>query len=178
MVEHGCDMEGRKPALNMLVIGKGVVEWVAAQTSEFNCFGTDVGIGWAKRKAPHIYPNYGYEIMKDGMPSDFKLVAGVAYANWNGPNVECHIASDGSRKWLTRQYLSVIFDYPYNQLGVDRITVCVGEGNAESNRFVKHLGFVLESSLAGAHPTGKLHIYRLWRHECRFLQVRHEKLAA
>ena len=140
-----------------LVVGKGVVEWVAAQTSEFGNFGTEVGIGW----------------LRGG-----QIVAGVAYANWNGPNVECHIASDGSRKWLTRQYLFVIFDYPYNQLGVDRITVCVGEGNAESNRFVKHLGFVLESSLAGAHPTGKLHIYRLWRHECRFLQVRHEKLAA
>lgn len=141
----------------MLVIGKSVVKWVAAQTAEFSDFGTEVGIGWEK---------------------DGRLVAGVAYANWNGVNVEAHIASDKSRKWLTRQYLWTIFDYPFNQLKVNRITVCVGEGNADSNRFVKHLGFVLESSLAGAHPTGKLHIYRLWRHECRFLQVRHENLAA
>jgi len=141
----------------MLVIGKSVVEWVAAQTSEFGNFGTDVGIGWEK---------------------DGRLVAGVAYANWNGVNVEAHIASDRSKRWLTRKFLHAIFWYPYEQLKVNRITVCVGEGNADSNRFVKHLGFVLESSLAGAHPTGKLHIYRLWRHECRFLQVRHEKLAA
>ncbi len=141
----------------MLVIGKSVVEWVAAQTSEFGNFGTEVGIGWEK---------------------DGRLVAGVAYANWNGVNVECHIASDRSRRWLTRKFLHAIFWYPFEQLKVNRITVCVGEGNADSNRFVKHLGFVLESSLAGAHPTGKLHIYRLWRHECRFLQVRHEKLAA
>lgn len=141
----------------MLVIGKHVVEWVAAQTAEFGNFGTEVGIGWEK---------------------DGRLVAGVAYANWNGVNVECHIASDRSKKWLTREFLWHIFYYPFEQLKVDRITVCVGEGNADSNRFVKHLGFVLESSLAGAHPTGKLHIYRLWRHECRFLQVRHEKLAA
>lgn len=141
----------------MLVIGKSVVEWVAAQTAEFGNFGTDVGIGWEK---------------------DGRLVAGVAYANWNGVNVECHIASDRSKRWLTREFLHAIFWYPFEQLKVNRITVCVGEGNADSNRFVKHLGFVLESSLVGAHPTGKLHIYRLWRHECRFLQVRHEKLAA
>ena len=141
----------------MLVIGKSVVEWVAAQTAEFGNFGTDVGIGWEK---------------------DGRLVAGVAYANWNGVNVEAHIASDRSKRWLTRKFLHAIFWYPFEQLKVNRITVCVGEGNADSNRFVKHLGFVLESSLAGAHPTGKLHIYRLWRHECRFLQVRHEKLAA
>jgi len=141
----------------MLVIGKSVVEWVAAQTAEFGNFGTDVGIGREK---------------------DGRLVAGVAYANCNGVNVECHIASDRSRRWLTRKYLHAIFWYPFEQLKANRITVCVGEGNADSNRFVKHLGFVLESSLAGAHPTGKLHIYRLWRHECRFLQVRHEKLAA
>ena len=132
----------------MLVIGKPIVEWVAAQTNEFGNFGTEVGIGWEKHG---------------------KIVAGVAYANWNGPNVECHIASDGSRRWLTRQYLWTIFDYPFNQLGVNRITVCVGEGNADSTRFVKHLGFILEAELDGAHPTGALRIYRLFKTECRFL---------
>lgn len=144
-----------------LVVGKGVVEWIASRTGEFNGFGTDVGIGWAKHG---------------------KIVAGVAYANWNGVNVECHIASDGSKRWLTREYLSAIFGYPFCQLGVNRITVCVGEGNTESNRFVKHLGFELECQLTGAHPTGALLIYRLWKQDCRFLntdsRVRNEKLAA
>ena len=142
-----------------LVVGKGVVEWVAAQTSEFGNFGTEVGIGW----------------LRGG-----QIVAGVAYANWNGPNVECHIASDGSRKWLTKQYLWTIFDYPFNQLGVDRITVCVGEGNTDSTRFVKHLGFILEAKLKGAHPTGDLLIYRMDRQDCRFIRKGFtcEKLAA
>lgn len=132
-----------------LVIGKGVVQWVARKTREFGDFGTDVGIGWARNG---------------------ELVAGVAYANWNGPNVECHIASDGSRRWLTRQYLWTIFDYPFNQLGCKRITVCVGQGNADSNRFVKHLGFSLECKLENAHPTGALYIYRLFREDCRWIK--------
>lgn len=140
-----------------LVVGKGVVEWIASRTGEFNCFGTDVGIGWAKHG---------------------KIVAGVAYANWNGVNVECHIASDGSKHWLTREYLRVIFDYPFNQLKSKRITVVVGEGNADSNRFVKHLGFELECRLEAAHPTGDLLVYRMFRDRCRFLQVTHEQRMA
>lgn len=140
-----------------LVVGKGVVEWVARQTADYGNFGTDVGIGWQK---------------------DGKIIAGVAYANWNGVNVECHIASDRSRRWMTKQYLWTIFDYPFNQLGVKRITVCVGQGNADSTRFVKRLGFILEARLKDAHPTGDLQIFRMFANECRFLQVTHEKLAA
>lgn len=131
-----------------LIVGKGVVEWVASQTQEYGNFGTDVGIGWQK---------------------DGQITAGVAYANWNGVNVECHIASDGTRQWLTRTYLWTIFDYPYNQLGANRISVCVGEGNSDSRRFVVHLGFELEATLQAAHPSGNLLIYRMWKKDCRWI---------
>lgn len=131
-----------------LVVGKGVVEWVARQTSEFGNFGTDVGIGW----------------MRDG-----QIIAGVAYANWNGINVECHIASDGGKKWMTRKYLWTIFDYPFCQLGAKRITVCIGEGNTLSRDFVVHLGFELETTLRAAHKTGDLYIYRMWQKDCRWI---------
>ena len=141
-----------------------MVEWVAKRTNEFGNFGTDVGIGWQKHGC---------------------LVAGVAYANWNGVNVEAHIASDGSKRWLTREYLWTIFDYPFNQLKVKRITVCVGEGNKDSRRFVEHLGFRLEARLYDAHPTGDLFIYCMrkplckWLDKSRFIKdSRYEKLAA
>lgn len=166
----------------MLVVGKTVVDWVAKRTNEFGNFGTDVGIGWKRFIVPKedIFNSYAGFDVHEGKIGYWELVAGVAYANWNGVNVECHIASDGSRKWLTKQYLWTIFDYPFNQLGADRITVCVGEGNTDSTRFVKHLGFILEARLKGAHPTGDLLIFRLLRHDCRWIRMRkhHEKLAA
>ena len=133
-----------------LVIGEKVVEWVAKRTNEYGNFGAAQGIGWGRNGA---------------------LVAGVAYAEWNGPNVVCHIASDGSRRWATRSYLWTIFDYPFNQLKVKRITVCVGEGNGASRRFVEHLGFTLEATLDSAHPSGDLLVYRMFRHDCRFLRM-------
>lgn len=138
----------------MIVTGSGVVEWVARQTNEFGNFGTEAGIG----------------LSKDGA-----LVAGVAYAEWNGPNVVCHIASDGSRRWLSRAYLWAIFDYPFRQLGCERITVCVGEGNKDSRRFVEHLGFTKEAWLTGAHPTGDLIVYCMFKAECRFLREPYAK---
>jgi len=147
MASHRCRHGARGHPV--IVLGKGVVEWIAKRTNEFGGFGTDIGIGLAKNGA---------------------LVAGVAYADWNGPNVVCHIAAVGKR-WATREYLRVIFDYPFNQLKANRITVCVGEGNAASRRFVEHLGFTLEAELAGAHPTGDLRIYRMFRSECRFLKA-------
>lgn len=139
----------------MIVTGLGVVEWVAKQTNEFGNFGTDIGIGWAK---------------------DGKLVAGVAYANYNGPNVECHIASDGSRKWLDRRFLAVIFDYPFNQLKCERITVCIGEGNLPSRRFVEKLGFKHWTTLgADSHPTGELLVGWMFKRECRWIGPDFEK---
>lgn len=156
MGQHGHCVQNRHGLV--IVVGRGVVEWVANRTNEFGNFGTDVGIGWQKNG---------------------ELVAGVAYANYNGTNIECHIASDGSKRWMTREYLRTIFDYPFKQANVRRITVCVGEGNAESRKFVEHLGFREEARLHGAHPTGDILIYRMWRDECRFIGKQHgKKLAA
>ena len=135
--------------MDTLVTGSGVVDWIAKRTNEFGRFGTDIGIGWARNG---------------------ELVAGVAYADWNGPNVVCHIAAEGKR-WATRQYLWTIFDYPFNQLGVKRITVCVGEGNSASRRFVGHLGFTLETTLKDAHPTGDLLVWRMFREECKWISA-------
>lgn len=130
-----------------LVIGTGVVDWVAKRTNEFGAFGSEVGIGW----------------LKNG-----EIVAGVVYADWNGPNVVCHIAAEGKR-WATRQYLWAIFDYPFRQLKCKRITVAVGEGNEASRNFVEHLGFGLEARLEKAHPTGDLLLYSIWNTNCRWL---------
>ena len=135
--------------MDTLITGSGVVDWIAKRTNEFGRFGTDIGIGWQR---------------------DGRIIAGVAYADWNGPNVVCHIAAEGKR-WATRQYLWTIFDYPFNQLKVKRITVCVGEGNSASNRFVLHLGFTLETTLKDAHPTGDLLVWRMFREDCKWISA-------
>ena len=137
-----------------LVIGDKVVQWVAQRTNEYGNFGAATGIGWER---------------------EGKLVAGVAYCEWNGVNVVCHIASDGSKRWATREYLWTIFDYPFTQLGCRRITVAVGEGNSASRRFVQHLGFTQEATLDSAHPTGDLLLFSMFKERCRWLQQSYYK---
>lgn len=132
----------------MLVIGPEVVEWVAKRVNEHGNFGAAQGIGWAK----------GGE-----------LVAGVVFNDFNGPNICMHVASDGTKRWMTREFLRTCFDYPFNQCGVKRITGLVGEGNVEARKFDEHIGFVLETQLWGAHPTGNLMVYVMWRYQCRWL---------
>jgi len=142
-------------SVNGLVIGDGVIDWVAKRTNEFGRFGGGTAIGWQRNG---------------------EIVAGVVYCEWNGPNVVCHIASDGSRKWLTKKYLYTIFDYPYNQLNCGRITVCIGEGNLASRNFVEHLGFTVEARLSSAHPTGDLLVMRLFKRDCRWIGMKNESM--
>lgn len=140
--------------MRQIVIGPEVVRWVAKQTNEYGNFGCATGIG----------------LERVG-----QLVAGVAYAEWNGPNVVCHIASDKTRRWANRQFLWTIFDYPFNQLKVKRITVCIGQGNKDSIKFVEHLGFEFETFLKDAHPTGNILVYRMRKAECRFIMEAYAK---
>jgi RimJ/RimL family protein N-acetyltransferase len=102
------------------------------------------------------------------MDESGKLMAGVLYEDWNGANVVCHIAGEGN--WATRDFLGVIFDYPFNQLKVRRITVPVNSDNEKSINLVNRMGFQLECTLAQAIPSGDLHLFRLFRDECKFLK--------
>ncbi len=159
-------------ALKRLCTGSAVVDWVAKRTNEFGNFGAATGIGLQLRGEPGVNREFGHQ---------WSIIAGVAYAEWNGVNVVCHIAAEGKR-WATREFLGVIFDYPFRQLKAKRITVCVGSGNLPSCRFVKHLGFTLEATLKEAHPTGDLLIFSLREPQCRWLTLKRishdEKLAA
>lgn len=148
--------------MKRIVIGRPVVEWVAKKTDEFGDFGSTAGIG---------------------LEEDGRLIAGVAYCQFNGPNIVCHIASDGSKRWANRQFLWTIFDYPFNQAKVKRITVCIGQGNLDSIKFVEHLGFWFETSLGeDSHPSGRTLIYAMRKPQAqRWLNLKgthEERMAA
>lgn len=102
-----------------------------------------------------------------GWVSKGRLAAGVLYCEWNGANVVCHMAGEGN--FLTRKYLYTIFDYPFNQLKVKRVTLPIAAANEKAIRFVKHLGFELEATLQDAHPSGDLLLFKMTKADCRWL---------
>lgn len=136
----------------MLTIGQHVVYWVGCKTH--TRFYEATGIGWTK---------------------DNKIIAGVVYDQYNGANINMHVAGTG-KSWLTREYLRTCFDYPFNQLKVKRITGTVPESNKQAIKFDENLGFVLEATLIDAHPDGNLRLYRMFKHECRFLTDKYGKI--
>jgi len=123
--------------------------WVSSKTGGHWCKGRGTAIGR----------------LKDG-----ELVAGVLYEDYTKANIVCHIAGDEG--WATRGFLGLIFDYPYNQLGVERITAPVHSDNVKSRLLMNRLGFTLEATLAKAIPQGDLLLYRMFKSECRFLEDR------
>lgn len=137
----------------MIVVGQGVVDWMRSRCDEIGD-GNAVGIGW-----------------HDGL----ELVAGVAYTDFNGVNLNMHVVAIPGRRWLRREYLWTCFDYPFNQCKVRRVTGLVGEGNKEARKFDEHLGFELEATLEAAHPTGKLLVYRMFREGCPWIGREFEK---
>lgn len=134
--------------MSRIVAGQPVVEWVARQTHDFGNFGCAVGIG---------------------MERDGELVAGVAYNEYNGVNINAHIALTVP---ITRDFLWAIFDYPFNKAKIERITALVGEGNQKSRNLVERFGFTEETRLEKAHPDGDLIVYRMRRHECKWLEIK------
>jgi RimJ/RimL family protein N-acetyltransferase len=140
----------------VIVAGPGVVEWVAKRTNEYGNFGAAVGIG----------------IERNG-----ELAGGVALNEYNGVNINMHVAAAHPR-WLTREFLFVIFDYCFRQAGVRRITGLVGEGNTRARRFDEKVGFKLETRLKDADPSGDLLVYVMRKEGCRWLKWRKENHAA
>ncbi len=104
---------------------------------------------------------------------DCEILAAVVYESFDRVSVCCHIAGVHGSRWMTRPYLSAIFEYPFNFLKVERITVCVAADNCDSCRLVEHMGFKREGLVRrGAPDKGDLIIYGMLREECRFLEMK------
>jgi RimJ/RimL family protein N-acetyltransferase len=132
----------------VIVTGEHVCEWVAPRTGGQYYKGSGSGIG----------------LEKDG-----ELIAGVLFDNYTGRSVQMHVAAIPGRRWMTKEYLRVCFDYPFRQLGVCKIIGIVDSTNEDALRFDRHLGFVEEAIIKDAGKHGDLHILSMTRQQCRFI---------
>lgn len=114
--------------------------------------------------------NYVEHMKGLGLERDGELVAGVLYEGYNGQNVWMHVAAVPGGRWLNRDYLYYCFHYPFNELGVKRISGYVNASNTAARRLDEHLGFKPEAMLTGAAPDGgDVILYAMWRKDCRYV---------
>lgn len=117
--------------------------------------------------------SYGQDYTALGLERDGELVAGVLFTNYTRAAILMHVASDGSRHWMTPAFLSASFRYPFVQLGCRRVTGLVRLDNERAQHFDEHLGFRREGVLReGATDGCDLVLYGMLKSECRFLQER------
>ncbi len=137
---------GKRIVFDANIVGR----WVCARTGgTFDGLGTGIGI-----------------------EEDGELIAGVLYDNYNGRSIQMHVASDGSKHWMTREFLRICFDYPFHQLKVNVIIGLVDSENLAARKFDEALGFKLEHSIPNAGRKGDLLLYSMTPAQCRFLRLK------
>lgn len=106
-----------------------------------------------------------------GVVRQNKLVAGVVFQNQRGDvDIEVVIAATDA-SWAYPATLRTIFNYPFVQLGLVRMTAIIGRKNKRSRRFCEGLGFKQEGCIRRAlNGRQDAMIYGLLRNECKFLR--------
>lgn len=109
-----------------------------------------------------------------GIERDGEIRAVTVFDNFGETDCNMHIASDGSKAWMSKQLLLASFAYPFVQCGFLRVTGLVPADNEDALRFDEHLGFVREGYHPKAGPGGKdLVSMGLLRSRCRFIPEEH-----
>lgn len=100
-----------------------------------------------------------------------RIIGAVVFDSFTEHDCELHIALTDKRS-VTRANIRQIFEYPFKQLGLARVTVQVNESNARSLEFVQRLGFTLEG--VKKHGNGKedKFMFGMTKRNCRWLDVK------
>jgi RimJ/RimL family protein N-acetyltransferase len=132
-------------------------------------------IAWAADKMGDTYltPN-GFQFRTDaraiGHSRNGAIVGVAVFDTFSDTDCLLHVVSDGSRRWLTRQFILKTLLFPFGQLGLRRITSLVSVLNEDSVRFCNDFGWKLEGVLRKAGPRGEnMFLFGLLRTECRWI---------
>jgi hypothetical protein len=108
---------------------------------------------------------------------DKSLMGGVVFTQSTGPGGSAIIHSAGFHpNWVNRTMLWLTFDYPFNQIGVEKLFGQVPANNAEALKFNENLGFTVEHVIKGVYPEEDMLLMSIVRDKCRFLKMRIPKL--
>jgi RimJ/RimL family protein N-acetyltransferase len=103
-------------------------------------------------------------IKQDGSPA-----AVVVYTRFSPHNCEMSVATDGKREWASREFLRLVYSYPFQQIGLTRVTVVIEEDNARSLNMCRKLGHVQEGILKHWFGTKSGVLMRMCADECKWL---------
>jgi hypothetical protein len=99
-----------------------------------------------------------------------QLYAGVVYQGYTGKSIEAHITGF-IPGWASKDFLWVIFDYPFNQLGCELVLLQIPSRNRKALAFASRLGFKDVVYIDEVYPDCGLNILSMRRTECRWTKI-------
>jgi len=107
-----------------------------------------------------------------GLERDSELRGVAVFDTFTPTSCMVHLASDGSRRWMTRELITRVFAYPFLQCRFRRISCIASETNTDSLRIIRHFGWVQEGVIREGGTEGEdLLLFGMLREECRFLDA-------
>ena len=135
------------------------------------CFDKDLIGQWVARRVNGVFTPENSSCI-GLLDKEGNIVAGVWYEMYTKTSIMTHIAIDGK---MSKEFLAVIFDYPFVQLGVDKLIGPTSSSNEDAIRFNHKLGFVEEARIKDAYPDGDMVLLTMTKDKCRFLGERYGK---
>lgn len=123
-------------------------------------------LGDIRRGPDGTWPVTAFGVVRRG-----NLIGGAIYHQYRPQDGDIMVSVAFDRPdWCLPGTVRALFDYPFNQLGCERITAAVGRHNKRSRRTVEGLGFKLEGVCRKALGRKEdLMLYGILKSECRFL---------
>lgn len=102
-----------------------------------------------------------------GFVKDGNIVAGVVFHRWTVCDVEMGVAMEPGG--LSRSALKEIADYVFRRESKRRMTVITPNSHKAAKAAATRVGFKFESVLRDYFPDENGVMYRMTRHDCRWL---------
>lgn len=128
-----------------------------------------------------------FDIEKDAIISrvteEGYLMGGFLYTGFTGAAIWIHMAGF-AKNWCSRELLAVCFDYPFNQLKVDKVFGSVASTNQLAYDLDIRGGWKEVTRIPGVVYGGDMIVLSMSRPECKWLRLgarylqRHGELAA
>ncbi len=130
----------------------------AARIGEFVKSRMDFSVDWTDFKAI-------------GIERDGRVVAGVVYEGMTSRDVNMHCAIDDPSA-VNYAWMFTVFDYPFNQCGLIRVTGLVPRSNTKALSFdIDKVGFKVEGIVRKAFPNGDdVVVLGMLKDECKWIR--------
>ena len=126
---------------------------------------------WVALNLPYVKEAGFGPAQSMGICKGNEIITGIIYHRFLGHDIEMSIYATSPR-WCSKRILKMIFEYPFIQLGVKRITATIPVSYHKAHRLVTRLGFQKEGRMRHGFDQEDAVIYGLLKEECHYLEER------